>query len=721
VVDKWQAHPHALEGASCEQVTAAVDLEPDDAVPRSPYDDRYQLAFDDSAIGMAIEDLDGHFLHVNPVLCRMLGYERAELIGLPYQRVCHPDDVEDMTHLEALKSGALSRFVREMRYIRADGSVFWVRVHLGVISDDRGRPSAYTAQIEDISERHQAEQRFRIAFDDAAVGMAVTEVRGPGRDVLVEVNEAMARLLARTREDLVGRSAREFVHPDDAVATQAVLARLLAGTARQAEIVTRYVRPDGTVIWAHLSASVANGPEGQPAFLVIHLQDVTSRERAEARLIYQAEHDPLTDLPNRHVLAQQIAATLQGRDVAHSALLFIDLDRFKLVNDTLGHGAGDELLRAVGRRLQHALPAGDILARNGGDEFVLLARTAGTMAEAKRRANHIHAALGEPFEVHGRTLFVTASVGIAMADSTIQTADELLRAADLAMYKAKNDGRARTAVFEMSMQTDAKNRLATEQDLHHALVTAGELVPWFQPVWSLVTGHQVGAEALVRWHHPTRGLLAPGHFLSVAEETGLIIAMGRSILDQTLGQVRRWRDAGVGLVASVNLSGHQLSEPDFCGEVAAALDRWRLRPADLCLEVTETVLVSVASRAASIIQELREAGISIAIDDFGQGYSSLAYLRSHPVDVVKIDRAFVTTVDTRPRDAAIVGATIHLAHALGMTCIAEGVETREQLRRLADLGCDQVQGYLLGRPCPAEDFDKVAGQQSTSELAFVSR
>ena len=349
------------------------------------------------------------------------------------------------------------------------------------------------------------------------------------------------------------------------------------------------------------------------------------------------------------------------------------------MNDTLGHGAGDELLVAVGRRLAKVVPPGDIVARNGGDEFVVLARSARNVGEAERLAERIHAVLRDPFQIYTRTLVVTASVGIAMADATIGSAEELLRAADLAMYKAKKDGRARTALFEASMQAEAATLLTTEQDLYRALATGGELVPWFQPIWSVVTGRQVAAEALVRWEHPSRGLLAPAEFLAVAEETGLIVEMGRSVLDQTLREVRRWRDMGVGLVASVNLSGHELSDPRFGNQVTAALDRWGLVPTDLCLEVTETVLVSVASRAASIIQELRHIGIIIAIDDFGQGYSSLAYLRSHPVDVIKVDRAFVTTVDTNPRDAAIVGAAIYLGHALGMTCVAEGVETRGQL------------------------------------------
>jgi EAL domain-containing protein (putative c-di-GMP-specific phosphodiesterase class I) len=285
------------------------------------------------------------------------------------------------------------------------------------------------------------------------------------------------------------------------------------------------------------------------------------------------------------------------------------------------------------------------------------------------------------------------------------------------MYRAKTQGKARSAVFDSSMRADAEERLAVEQDLHRAVETPGELVVWFQPTISLVTGRIVLAEALVRWVHPERGLLLPTEFLPVAEETGLIGSIGWQVLDQTLREIRSWRDAGLGVVGSVNLSGNQLDEPGFAEHVGAALRRNALLPADLCLEVTERVLDDPSSPAASMVEALRRYGVAIAIDDFGRGQSSLAYLRDHPADIVKIDGVFVTALETNPRDAAIVGGMVQLAHALGMTCVAEGVEQEAQLSRLAELGCDQVQGYLLARPRPAAEFTagliESRGRQST--------
>ncbi len=471
-----------------------------------------------------------------------------------------------------------------MRYIRADGAIIWVRVHIGVIRGEDGRPRFYTAQIEDISERHRAEQRFRCAFDDAAVGMAVAELRRAGADTLLQINDATATLLGRKPGEVIGRILSRFVHPDDVTRTDDLFTRLRDGEARQAEVITRILRPDGTMVWVNVSASVADDPEGRPAYLVLHLQDITARETAEARLIEQAEHDALTGLSNRTVLAQRAGAALAHGE---AALLFVDLDRFKLVNDSLGHATGDELLVAVGRRLTGSVPADGLVARIGGDEFVVLVPSAG---QAQEYADTIQEVLAEPFRVGGRLLRVTASVGIAAAQRGSQ-ADDLLRAADLAMYRAKTQGKARSAVYDSSMRADAEDRLAVEQDLHRAVETPGELVVWFQPAISLVTGRIVLAEALLRWQHPERGLLLPMDFLPVAEETGLIASIGWLVLDQTLREVRSWRDAGLGVVGSVNLSGNQLDEPGFAENVGAAIRRGSLLPADLCLEVTERVLV----------------------------------------------------------------------------------------------------------------------------------
>ena len=543
--------------------TRAFDITPE----------RFRLAFEDSAIGMAIQDLSGRYLQVNPVLCDMLGYTSAELLTMGYQDVCLPEDLEDPTYLESLTDGTVRRVTRECRYRRADGRVIWVRVHVGVIHDG-DEAVFYTAQVE----------------------------------------------------------------------------------------------------------------------------DVTDRKDAEARLTHQAEHDTLTGLPNRQAFAALVAAALEAG--LQPALLFVDLDRFKLVNDTLGHPAGDELLIAVARRLRASVRGSEVVARIGGDEFVVLTEPTATLADAERVASRLQEALAAPFRISGRLLVLTASIGIARADKDLPSADDTLRDADLAMYRAKTTGKARSVVFDSSLRREAELRLAVEQDLHRAIASPGQLGVWFQPVVSVATGCVVAAEALLRWQHPEHGLLLPDRFLSIAEETGLMTPITRIVLHESLAHARRWRDLGLHMTVSVNLSGRQLDEPGLDQEIAVVLADAGLDPSDLCIEVTETALIDVASNGPDAVQKLRELGVAVAIDDFGQGYSSLSYLRSYPVDIVKLDRAFVAALETNPRDGAIVGGIIQLAHALGMTTVGEGVERPGQLRRLADLGCDQIQGFLLARPCP---------------------
>jgi len=543
--------------------------------------ERYRLAFEDSAIGMAIEDVDGRYVQVNPALCAMVGYSAEQLLTMRYQDICHPDDLEGPGYLAALTDGSVRRAVKECRYRCADGRQIWVRVHIGVIHVD-GAAVLYTAQIEDI----------------------------------------------------------------------------------------------------------------------------TAQKDAEERLIFQASHDDLTGLPNRKAFAERIVAEIEAG--GRPALLFVDLDRFKLVNDTLGHVAGDELLITAAQRLRRAVRDGDVVARIGGDEFVVLAVSAPTLEGAEQLAERLHEEMSAPFRLGGRSLILTVSIGIAIAGRDVTSAEDMLRAADLAMYRSKTTGRARTAAFDASMWRDAARRLAIEQDLRRLGDAPDQLRVWFQPVVSLATRRIVTAEALVRWQHPERGLLLPAEFLPVAEEAGLMAPITNVVMSEALRQARRWRDLGLHVGASINLSAPQLDDAEFDRKVALQLAEAGLEPPDLSVEVTETVLVDADGAAARTVQKLRDLGVGVAIDDFGQGYSSLSYLRRYPVDVIKLDRAFVESLEVNPRDAAIVGGVIQLAHALGVSCVAEGVERASQLRQLRSLGCDLVQGYLLFEPCPADElFDRL--------------
>ena len=384
----------------------------------------------------------------------------------------------------------------------------------------------------------------------------------------------------------------------------------------------------------------------------------------------------------------------------------MDLDRFKAVNDSLGHDAGDQLLVAVARRLQDAVRPADTVARLAGDEFVVLCDGVSDAGGAVAAAERLRAALVEPVRLDTDLVHVTASIGIALADGSTNTPEALLQASDVAMYRAKQDGRSRFEIFDEKMRTQTLNRLRTETRLAQA-VEHGELQLYYQPVISTGDGRVVGFEALVRWHHPEHGLLLPADFIGVAEESGLIVPIGTWVLEEACRQAQRWEtnlETDAPLEIAVNLSGRQLAQSDFASVAAAIVAEADIDPnrVQLCLEITESLLMRDPEATAVTLQELKSSGMRLAIDDFGTGYSSLAYLKWFPVDTVKVDRSFIAGIDSDPADRAIVGAVIELAHALGITVVAEGVETRGQLTRLRSLGCDQAQGFLFARPHPAD-------------------
>jgi diguanylate cyclase (GGDEF)-like protein len=399
-------------------------------------------------------------------------------------------------------------------------------------------------------------------------------------------------------------------------------------------------------------------------------------------------------------------------------VLFLDLDRFKVVNDSKGHAAGDDLLRAVADRLRRAVRPADTVARLGGDEFVIVCEDICGEGDALAVARRLAAVLGQPLDVAGREVVVTASIGAAVGTDGAGP-DELLRRADLAMYQAKAKGRARAIAYDETLEQDVAARLDLEADLRMAL-REGQLRVVFQPQWSLAHGGLLGVEALVRWAHPARGLLGPGAFLDLAEETGLIREIGTFVLEAACATARRWVDVDPRFIVSVNLSARQLDTPGFAALVAGVLHHHRLAPANLCVEVTETLLIDLHGGAARQLAQLRSLGVQVALDDFGTGWSSLSHLTSFPVDVVKVDRAFVAGLDDdleRHRSKAVVSAVVGLAHDLGLTTVAEGAETAEHVERLRALGCDSVQGFFLGRPEPPEVIDRLVADAAEQVAA----
>ena len=501
-----------------------------------------------------------------------------------------------------------------------------------------------------------------------------------------------------------------MLHPDDREHVLAVHQTSLE-TLAPFEMEERVIWPDGQVRTLASWGEVVVDEQGNPARMVGICWDITERRMIEEQLVHEALHDRLTGLPNRALFVDRLTQSLAAlpRRSGSLGVLFLDVDRFKVINDSMGHEAGDDVLVELASRLVSLMRPGDTVARFGGDEFVVLCEAITHPAEAVHIAERLLEGINAPIVTQGSEVVVTVSAGIALSTGATDSASDLLRDADAAMYRAKRDGRARSVLFADDMREEAMQRLDTEVELRRALI-AGDLRLHYQPVVDLRTGQVVGAEALLRWQHRTRGLVMPIEVISIAEETGLIVPLGEWVLEEACRQLVAWHrehPRTVPLTMAVNLSGVQLARPDFAERLAAVLDRTGVDRSALSLEITETVLMRDAEQTLGVLQELRELGVRISIDDFGTGYSSLSYLKRFPVDVLKIDRSFVDGLGSDPDDLAIVQAILALASSLGMVTVAEGVETDTQLAVLRDLGCSSAQGYLLGRPSPAADLTPV--------------
>jgi diguanylate cyclase (GGDEF)-like protein/PAS domain S-box-containing protein len=544
----------------------------------------------------------------------------------------------------------------------------------------------------------ESERRFRAVFDRAAVGIARIDLSGG----IIEANAALHTMLDYAPGELHGLDFVEIVHPGDIDPME--LMALSEGRRDQAQMELRYRRKDARAVWVNSIVSLVRGPDGEPQFVIAMVEDITDRKAQEAALEHQALHDALTDLPNRTLLHDRLQQALLSahRDGEPVALMVMDLDRFKEVNDSLGHHFGDVLLQQVALRLRHELRESDTVARLGGDEFAMVLPGVGDEAAAAHSARKILAALEAPFEVDVEKIHVGASIGISVFPHHGEDPDTLLRRADIAMYVAKRAASG-YAIYTLEDDKSSRSRLALIGELRHG-IERDELVLHYQPKLDLASNRIAGVEALVRWHHPGRGLLPPDQFIPLAEDTGLIRPLGMWVLEAAIRQSRDWAAQGIELPVAVNLSVRNLHDPALPELVGALLRKYRVDADRLRVEITESALMADPERAVLILTGLAEMGVRLTIDDFGTGYSSLAYLRRLPVDEIKIDKSFVLEMTAAENAAVIVRSTIDLGHNLGLSVVAEGVENQETWQMLAASSCDQVQGYGLSRPLPATDL-----------------
>ncbi len=563
------------------------------------------------------------------------------------------------------------------------------------------------------TERHlkalqASEYRFHSAFTHASIGMALLDLDGS----LLQVNAALARLLGRSAAELQRCRVQDCVLADDRAALEGQLAATRHAGFEGFALELRCQHLDGGTVWMALHCGFFTEPGADTARLILQAQDVSARRRAEAGLQHMAFHDSLTGLPNRRRFVECLAGVVARQQTDGSrpwAVMFLDFDRFKIVNDSLGHTVGDALLQQVARRVQERLRPGDTVARLGGDEFAILVDHIEGERDALVLADRLLDALKQPFMLGDVELIASASIGITFSTQGYTTAEAVLRDADIAMYKAKAAGKARYAVFDASLHAAVTERLRLEGDLRHA-IERGELRVEYQPVFALgaadaiAPGTLSGFEALVRWQHPQDGRLLPAAFLHLAEDSGLMLGLSDFVLQQACQQVRQWQladAAHAGLGLAVNISAHDLGSPALVARVSRALSLSGLQPQHLTLELTENILMSHIEAALGALTALRQLGVKLAVDDFGTGYSSLAHLSQLPIDSLKIDRSFVSQLQRNPADAAVVSAIIQLGGTLHKTVVAEGIETAAQMDQLRQLGCGFGQGFHLATPLSA--------------------
>jgi diguanylate cyclase (GGDEF)-like protein/PAS domain S-box-containing protein len=582
------------------------------------------------------------------------------------------------------------------------------------------RFAADTARREAERALRESEARFRALFESAAIGIGIADVEGN----ILATNKAMQDIFGTSAEELQGRQVTDLVHPEDSPGVWDAYEEMVSGKRDHFSFDKPYYRQQGEVVWTHLTNSLIRDDNGTPVYQVAMMEDVTDRYRLQERLRHQATHDPLTGLPNRSAFFERLEAVFESPEPgARFGLCYVDLDGFKVVNDSLGHEMGDQLLAAVALRLESALrPLGHLVARLGGDEFVVLLEDCRGEQEAVAAAKTVLAALAKPVPIDGHRLAVGASVGVLERPVAATTPLAAVRAADLTLYRAKEEGRGRWTLFDPQRNARSVSRYAVSVRMPVAL-DRGEFFIDYQPLCRLEDGSLSSVEALVRWRHPQLGVLGPDEFIGTAEETGLIMPLGRWVLEQACGQaadwVRKFGDRAPHI--NVNLAVRQVRNAGLVSDIDRILRTSGLEPKRLQLEITESAVMGPEDDSLRALNSLVDMGVSLAIDDFGTGWSNLAYLRDLPVASLKIAGSFVSDIKSKAGAGEqvlgwrIVGGLVSLAHTLGLTVTAEGVENAEHAERLRSMGCDRAQGWYFGRPSRPEEIVKMIMESGLPE------
>ena len=674
-------------------------------------EERYRDLFENANDLIYTHDLEGNFTSINRAGEKITGYTREEAAAMHISQVVAPEYLEQARRMITTKVAGDVPTAYELEIVAKGGTRVSLELSTRLMMLD-GKPVGIQGVGRDITERKRTEEALKASeqrYRQLGEGILhqIWTARPDG--LLDYVNKRTLEYFNSTREEMLGDGWRHVVHPDDVESSLAKWQHCLASGAPY-ETEFRLRRHDGQYRW-----HVAKATAGRDSFGNINKwfgtnTDIHQQKESEEKLNYYARHDALTDLPNRPEFMNQLRLAIQRNcenPEARFAVLFLDLDRFKVINDSLGHGVGDKLIVAIAGRLKATLRPGDVVARLGGDEFTILLNRTGLEQDVAHVVERIQAKIAEPFTIDNYEVFTTVSVGVILSDELDRGADDYLRDADAAMYRAKEAGKARYEIFDREMHVQNLNLLQVETDLRHAL-ERDEFEVQYQPIVELTTGRIREFEALIRWRHPVHGLVSPVDFVDVAEETGLIVPIGQWILEKACRQTAKWQEnCQYQLSISVNLSARQLMHPNLVAQVEDILAETGLSPRQLKLEVTESTVMEYSEKASDVLNALDRLGVHLSTDDFGTGYSSLSYLQTFPFDRLKIDRSFVDKLGTNKKSDAIVKTILMLGTNLGMEVVAEGIETIGQLELLQDLGCRLGQGFYFSRPVDASDAEKL--------------